>query len=111
MFRKSCFGLMGMYQNGRKTICADLYGPFARPRNQKSGTEFRILVQPFEFHLEMFFPYTLADLRGGNCTYSIEITRSVTVKESHNFIHTGAERNVGLASESCCPDLILNYPS
>ena len=41
MFRKSCFGLMGMYRNGRKTICADLYGPFARSRNQKSGTEFR----------------------------------------------------------------------
>ena len=59
----------------------------------------------------IYFFRTLADLRGGNCTYSIEITRSVTVKESHNFIHTGAERNVGLASESCCPDLILNYPS
>ena len=101
-----------MYQNGRKTICADLYGPFARPRNQKSGTEFRILVQPFEFHLEMFFPYTLADLRGGNCTYSIEIMGSVTldeiagIKDYHKFIHTGTERNVGVASESGCAEFV-----
>ena len=68
--------------------------------------------QPFEFHLEMFFPYTLADLRGGNCTYSIEIMGSVTldeiagIKDYHKFIHTGTERNMGVASESGCAEFV-----
>ena len=48
------------------------------------------------------------DLRAGNCTYSIEIMGSVTldeiagIKDYHKFIHTGTERNVGMASESGC---------